>query len=487
MMTDGRLPDEGLYGDRGVPPVRFDVSPRVMADLERLAWSNTNNETFLLADREQHDKLPPILDSVHMAVDGTADPFGNFSFDSRLALSKDYVLGAAQALQAFVNHTGGVVADSGESYFLLTPDAPDDLWYSLRLESASTTDTIAIRTVGSLPHDNQTQPSPYQSPNHNTQSVGYTVEDFLDVNEQLISFLHQYFGIDVPDDEAIRLTCRKALIRRAPEQLTDNIERPGPRFADIGGYDTVKQRLMDMAMSFQHPELLAAYGVEERQSGILLYGEGGTGKTTLVEALANEIGAELRLVRATDIYGKWLGDSEKNMDTVFDKAEAAAGPYVLLFDELESIVGKGAYETSQRVVGLFKQRSARLAAATSQVILAATINDRSKVDDVVTRAGRFDVKQYVPLPDDTTRQQIFAHFVERHMFRARREVFAAFDIDYEQLAQCTDGLSGADIAAIMKAVALKQAMQELAEGHPPVPAGTAAITTAINLHKRNLS
>lgn len=485
-MAMGKLPGEGVY-DSEVSPVSFDVSPQVMADLERLAWSHTDHEAFLSAHREHGNDLPPILDSVHMAVDGSNDPFGSFSFDSQLRLNEEYAPGGTQALQAFIRQNGGAEADSGGAYFLVSTDTPDKLWYALRLEDADEDSAITVRTLGAaLRYDDQTQPSPHQSPNHSMQSVGYTIEDFLDVNEHLIAFLYGYFN--VPSGEGVRLACRRALIHHVPGSAEESevTEQPGPRFTDIGGYEDVKQMLKQVATSFQHPKLMEAYGIEQRQSGILLYGEGGTGKTTMLEALANEIGAELRVVRSSDIYSKWVGESGKNMEAVFDEAEASSNPYVLLFDELEGIVSKSGFEVSQQVASIFKQRSARLATANPKVVLAATINDRNKVDDVIIRAGRFDVKQYVPLPDSITRKQIFAHFIERHVFRAQRDVFA-LDIDYDQLAYCADELSGADIAAIMRAVAMKQAMQELDTACAPPPAGTEMIVAAINLHKRNLA
>lgn len=475
-----------MYGCE-VPPVRFDVSPETMADLERLAWSDTLREPFLLATRERNDSLPPMLDGIHMMVNGSSNAFGAFSFESRFVMNEAYASQATYALRTFISHNGGTKADSDGDYFLVSTEEAGKVWYALRVEDDGASSSITVRTVGTaLSHDRQAEaPSPYQSPSHGVQSVGYAAEDFLDINEQVIASLYQYF--DVRSDDGIRLACRRAIIRQVPEQLMNNGgERTGPMFSDIGGYDDIKQLLMEAVAGIQSPELFEDYGIEQHQSGILLYGKGGTGKTTLLEALANEIGAELRVVKATDIYGKWLGESEKNMDKVFDEAEAARGPYMLLFDELESIVGKSSFDASQRVIGLFKQRSARLASNNPHVVLAATINDRDKVDDTVVRAGRFDIKQYVPLPDETTRQQIFAHFVERHIFRAQRDVFA-FDIDYEQLAWHTDELSGADIAGIMRAVVLRQALQERNSGHPPAPAGTEAIVAAINFHKRNLS
>ena len=70
---------------------------------------------------------------------------------------------------------------------------------------------------------------------------------------------------------------------------------------DIGGLEDIKQELHDIALSFSKPEIMTKWGAK-RPQGILLYGPSGTGKTMLVEALANEINADLVRIQSSDIY-----------------------------------------------------------------------------------------------------------------------------------------------------------------------------------------
>ena len=61
-----------------------------------------------------------------------------------------------------------------------------------------------------------------------------------------------------------------------------------------------------------------------------------TGKTLLAKAIANECPANFISIKGPELLTMWLGESEANVRDVFDKARSAA-PYVLLFDELDSI------------------------------------------------------------------------------------------------------------------------------------------------------
>lgn len=78
-----------------------------------------------------------------------------------------------------------------------------------------------------------------------------------------------------------------------------------------------------------------AYG---NSLSILLYGPSGTGKTMTAQVIANEVGAELYRVDISQISSKYIGETEKNLSDLFDRAKSSN--VVLFFDEADAIFAK---------------------------------------------------------------------------------------------------------------------------------------------------
>lgn len=243
---------------------------------------------------------------------------------------------------------------------------------------------------------------------------------------------------------------------------------------DIGGLHEVKAKLRDVAVSFAHPEIMAKWGAE-RPQGILLHGEPGTGKTMLVQALANEIGAKLSKVQASDIYNMWLGNSEGKIKEIFKMIRQVSEPTVILFDEFDSIIRTsdspdpgGAGAARNAVAGIFKQEMNDVAKENPNVLMAATTNKLERIDSALIRAGRFE-KIYIPKPDEEGRVQIIAGIITRSIVGQEGSGFNPFDDDINVgvLAVATDGMSGADLAEIFKRIGFRKAMQEARTGSAP--------------------
>jgi peroxin-1 len=105
---------------------------------------------------------------------------------------------------------------------------------------------------------------------------------------------------------------------------------------DVGGMNQVKSALFDM-LSFQtqHSDLFASAPVRV-QTGMLLYGYPGCGKTMVVGAACRSVGLPLIVVQGPEILNKYIGASESEVRRVFDRARAVA-PCVLFFDEFDAI------------------------------------------------------------------------------------------------------------------------------------------------------
>ncbi|HEX8805155.1 MAG TPA: ATP-binding protein [Acidimicrobiales bacterium] len=256
----------------------------------------------------------------------------------------------------------------------------------------------------------------------------------------------------------------------------DDHERRPSGLDALGGLDDVVGQLRDIATSFRHPDVMAAWGAR-RPQGILLYGPPGTGKTTLAKALAVEAGAELVEIRTPDLIDKWVGASERNLRRVFVEARSATKPTVVLFDEFESIIsytgqpGDAASQMNNALAGLFKQEMNTLAEANPHVMVVATTNFRGRIDESIVRAGRFDVKLEVPMPGAAARADILRTVMRRVVAehgRAGRRIFGD-DIDVDRLAETTAGFSGADLDALVRRVQWSKAMEEARTGTPSAP------------------
>ncbi|MCE4603649.1 MAG: AAA family ATPase, partial [Aeropyrum sp.] len=193
--------------------------------------------------------------------------------------------------------------------------------------------------------------------------------------------------------------------------------------------------------------------------GVLLFGPPGTGKTLLAKAVATESGANFIAVRGPEILSKWVGESEKAIRKIFERARQAA-PTVVFFDEIDSIApARGArFDTSgvtDRIVNQMLAEMDGIQPLSNVVVIGAT-NRPDILDPALLRPGRFDRIIYVPPPDKETRKEIFKIHT--------RKVPLAEDVDFDKLAELTEGYTGADIEAVVREAVMLKLREKLEVG-----------------------
>ncbi|MFW9929033.1 MAG: CDC48 family AAA ATPase, partial [Candidatus Thorarchaeota archaeon] len=110
------------------------------------------------------------------------------------------------------------------------------------------------------------------------------------------------------------------------------IETPDVKWTDIGGLEEIKQRLIEaIEWPLKKRENLQKLGIFPPK-GILLYGAPGTGKTMLARAIATESESNFIAIKGPELLSKWVGESEKNIREIFQKARMAS-PVIIFFDE----------------------------------------------------------------------------------------------------------------------------------------------------------
>ena len=220
------------------------------------------------------------------------------------------------------------------------------------------------------------------------------------------------------------------------------VEVPDVGWRDVGGLEQVKQSLLEaVEWPLQYPHLFAAAGIRPAR-GILLSGPPGCGKTLLAKAIANESNVNFVSVKGPELLSKYVGESEKGVREVFRKAKQAA-PAILFFDEIDALVptrgSGGDSHVAERVLSQFLAELDGIEELKGVLVLAST-NRLDMLDPAVLRPGRFDEVIEMPMPDEPTREEIFA-------VHLRKKPLAP-GVDIHQLAVRTAGCSGADISAV---------------------------------------
>jgi transitional endoplasmic reticulum ATPase len=236
------------------------------------------------------------------------------------------------------------------------------------------------------------------------------------------------------------------------------IEKSSSTFASLGGLNEVK-RLLDAVVEHSHmrDEIYEQVGLAPPR-GILLVGPSGTGKTALARALSGEKQIPLIAIDGPQLYSKWLGESERALREVFKKARRAA-PCILFFDTIDAVAPKfGAdqfgTDVYQRILSQLLREIDNLRDVKGVILLAAT-NRPERIDPALLRSGRFDYILPFAKPDAAERAAI--------MRLCCRRVPLAPDVDFEEFADRTDGLTGADIESLCKKATLL-AIAEFQEG-----------------------
>ena len=260
----------------------------------------------------------------------------------------------------------------------------------------------------------------------------------------------------------------KALIEVTPSGMREVfIENPDIKWSDVGGLKEVKQELQEaVEWPMKYPGLYDKLG-HSMPRGILLHGPSGTGKTLLAKAVATESEANFISVRGPELLSKWVGESERGIREIFKRARQSA-PCVVFFDEIDSIApirgAGGETAVSERVVSQLLTELDGMENMHGVVVLAAT-NRADMIDPALLRPGRFDKIIQIPLPDKESRKSILK--INAAKIPTITEESDPNHVDFEKLADITDGLSGADTASIAN-TAVSLVIHKFLDSNPDV-------------------
>jgi len=221
-------------------------------------------------------------------------------------------------------------------------------------------------------------------------------------------------------------------------------ESPDVGYDDIGGLtDELNEVRETVEMPLDNPEIFDTVGIEP-PSGVLLHGPPGTGKTLMAKAVANKTDATFIKMAGSELVHKFIGEGAKLVRDLFQVARDHE-PAVLFIDEIDAIASKrtdsktsGDAEVQRTMMQLLSEMDGFEDRGDVRIIAAT--NRFDMLDRAILRPGRFDRLIEVPLPDEEGREKIFKIHT--------RNMSVADDIDFEELAKTSEGMSGADIRAI---------------------------------------
>jgi SpoVK/Ycf46/Vps4 family AAA+-type ATPase len=271
------------------------------------------------------------------------------------------------------------------------------------------------------------------------------------------------------DTEVVDGRIRSSTADEPPAPDTE-VERPKVNFNDVGGMEGVKDEIrMKIIHPMAHADLYKAYG-KTIGGGILMYGPPGCGKTHLARATAGEIQAGFMSVGINDVLEMWLGNSERNLHAIFERARRSK-PCVLFFDEVDALAASRAdmrASAGRHMINQFLAEMDGVSSNNDGVLTLAATNAPWHVDAAFRRPGRFDRILFVPPPDAPARAAIL---------RIQLKGKPTADVDHEHIAKKTESFSGADLKAVVDS-AIEAKLREAMKAGGLRPITTKDLVTA---------
>ena len=217
--------------------------------------------------------------------------------------------------------------------------------------------------------------------------------------------------------------------------------------------DEIKAQLQQLQSVIEDPESAKRFGIDP-PTGLLLAGPPGTGKTTVAKVLAAQARASFYPISGADVISKWVGDSERNIRQLFERARENR-PSIVFIDEIDAIAGRrgeslGVHDSHvnqllAEIDGLAGQRG---------VFVVGATNRPDQLDPALLRGGRLSRTIFLGLPDEAARLA---------MLKLHTARMPTVGVRFEELAAATDGFSPADLKSLAQEAALA-AMTRTGEG-----------------------
>ncbi|MDD5111786.1 MAG: AAA family ATPase [Candidatus Altiarchaeota archaeon] len=258
------------------------------------------------------------------------------------------------------------------------------------------------------------------------------------------------------------------------------IEASTINFSSVADMEEVKEQIRQkIVYPLTQVKLSKVYG-KKAGGSILFYGPPGCGKTYIVRATVGECGINFFNINTSDIMSGGGEAAAKNIHEAFSRASKNA-PCILFFDEIDALSGRREEAKggeSRIVINQFLMEMDGVESLSGNVLVIGSTNVPWGIDPAIRRAGRFTDQIFIPPPDHAARSEIFK------IHTRKRPVSP--DVNYEKLAELTEGYSSADIKAVCDD-ALEVPWEESLRGSPLRKAEMTDFLTVLNTRKSTLT
>ena len=278
--------------------------------------------------------------------------------------------------------------------------------------------------------------------------------EMFELDEQFLNVIAKATRLDVEDrfqsaQEFIdaldgKMEIGKPKAKQSAEEKTI-ITKKGNGFADVAGMSELKAQLQsDVIDLLQNPEQAEALGLSI-PNGILFYGPPGCGKTFFAEKFAEETGFNYQYVKGSDVASPYIDGGKGKIAEIFNQARENA-PTILFLDEVDAIIHDRSEHGNVTTAGAVNQFLMELNnCGKDNVLVIGATNKPMDIDEAALRAGRLELKYYIPQPDRETRKEIFRISITKRKYD--------FGIDYYKLADLTENYISADISLVIDTAA----------------------------------
>ncbi|MFH1146629.1 MAG: ATP-dependent zinc metalloprotease FtsH [Pseudomonadota bacterium] len=228
-----------------------------------------------------------------------------------------------------------------------------------------------------------------------------------------------------------------------------DVSKPSVTYDQVAGMDNVKQEMREIVDFLKHPSKYKKLGAKIPK-GVLLVGPPGTGKTLLARATAGEAGVPFYNISASEFIEMFVGVGASRVRDMFKKAKESQ-PSMIFIDEIDAVgrtrgagLGGGHDEREQTLNQLLSEMDGF--SPNEEVIVLAATNRPDVLDPALLRPGRFDRHVVIDRPGWKERLAILKVHV--------RDKKVKEDVDLQQIAKGTPGMTGADLENLANEAAL---------------------------------
>ena len=239
------------------------------------------------------------------------------------------------------------------------------------------------------------------------------------------------------------------------------MQNPGDKkvtFKDVAGLEEEKAEIEEIVDFLKQPKKFVDLGARIPK-GILMVGPPGTGKTLLAKAISGEANVPFFSISGSDFVEMFVGVGASRVRDLFEQAKKNA-PCLVFIDEIDAVgrrrgagLGGGHDEREQTLNQLLVEMDGF--GVNEGIIVMAATNRVDILDPAILRPGRFDRQVVVGAPDAKGREEIL-------QVHARGKKLAP-DVDLKDIANTTQGFTGADLENLLNEAALHAARKNKKE------------------------